>query len=345
MELAAPNQNVLSSVDRSPDQYCLNTIGKKPAMTTVAKTELAQSYSAQPQTFLFFNMLNRVTRMIAAEYFYKKHQNFSFILRIVQINSQNKYSGALNPCFYIDYRSIYRPVSGGFKSAFNMNRTFLIFLMIGTALMIAVTGGKRSSTLPGYMPWEVRVLPGGNTRVFGITLNKTRIQDANQILGSFPKNRLITEPHTASGLYAVYEQVNLGGFLAELALQYDNALLEQTESMADVTVGTGYVNLPDQLQLELLNSRVKGIIYTPAVDYTPELVLQHFGQADEQHELEQGRQRWLYRDMGLNIFIDPRGPENFIYKPVKPAATDKQNMPASEIESVKDVKHSPGSSD
>jgi hypothetical protein len=33
-------------------QYCLKKMGKKPAMTVVAKAEFAQSYLAQPQTDL-----------------------------------------------------------------------------------------------------------------------------------------------------------------------------------------------------------------------------------------------------------------------------------------------------
>ena len=42
-ELAAPNWNVLTVAVVPALQYCLKKRGKKPAMTVVAKAELAQS--------------------------------------------------------------------------------------------------------------------------------------------------------------------------------------------------------------------------------------------------------------------------------------------------------------
>lgn len=42
-ELAAPSQKLLAVTDRSALQYCLKNSGKNPAITTVAKAELAQS--------------------------------------------------------------------------------------------------------------------------------------------------------------------------------------------------------------------------------------------------------------------------------------------------------------
>ena len=46
-ELPRPSQKVLSVGARPPAQYCLKKTGKKPAITTVAKAELPQSYQAQ----------------------------------------------------------------------------------------------------------------------------------------------------------------------------------------------------------------------------------------------------------------------------------------------------------
>ncbi|VAW69970.1 hypothetical protein MNBD_GAMMA10-1344 [hydrothermal vent metagenome] len=72
-----------------------------------------------------------------------------------------------------------------------MNRTFLILLMIGTAMMIAVIGQRKPLNSLDYMPWEVDLLKNGSTRVLGITLGKTTIQEANQIFASFAQSRLI----------------------------------------------------------------------------------------------------------------------------------------------------------
>jgi hypothetical protein len=49
-ELASPNLAVLMVGSAPALQYCLKNIGKNPAMTVVAKAELAQSYNAHPNT-------------------------------------------------------------------------------------------------------------------------------------------------------------------------------------------------------------------------------------------------------------------------------------------------------
>src|SRR5690606_380898 len=48
--LARPKRKVLTVGSAPTLQYCLKNTGKKPAMTVVAKAELAQSYSAQART-------------------------------------------------------------------------------------------------------------------------------------------------------------------------------------------------------------------------------------------------------------------------------------------------------
>jgi len=49
MELPRPSRAVLMVVSAPRLQYCLKKMGKNPAITVVAKAELAQSYMAQPK--------------------------------------------------------------------------------------------------------------------------------------------------------------------------------------------------------------------------------------------------------------------------------------------------------
>ncbi len=214
-----------------------------------------------------------------------------------------------------------------------MNRSFLILLMVGTALMIAVIGNRPRPVMPGYMPWEVKVLDNGNTRIFGITLGKTRIQDANQILSSFPDNRIERDAQRQPGLYAVYEQLNLGGFLVRLELEYDLDA-QQLQMITGDVAAEDTIDLPQQLdddvQMQLLNSTVRSIRYIPQVDYTEALLLQHFGQP-EQREHQGNHHYWRYPAIGLSIDIDDQGPDIFSYHRVEPPPTT-QDTPAAEPE-------------
>ena len=55
-EFAVPIAAVLSIGERSAAQKDLKNIGKNPAITVVAKTELAQSYKAHETIFFLFRM-------------------------------------------------------------------------------------------------------------------------------------------------------------------------------------------------------------------------------------------------------------------------------------------------
>ena len=55
-EFPIPKQKVLTDKFSGLDQYCAKKIGKNPAITVVAKAELAQSYNAQLKTLLFFTI-------------------------------------------------------------------------------------------------------------------------------------------------------------------------------------------------------------------------------------------------------------------------------------------------
>ena len=201
-----------------------------------------------------------------------------------------------------------------------MNRTFLIFLMVGTALMIAVMGRDPSSSIPGYMPWEIKVLDNGHVLVFGITLEKTRIQDANQILSSFPDTRLTTDQQQVSKLTAVYDELSLGGLLAQIELQYDinEDELKKLQQIAVAQNNLGYSKLPEEVELNLLDSTVKSLTYRPAVDYDIDIILQRFGQADKQQKISEQSELWIYLDRGLTITIDNQGPDVFHYTSVRP---------------------------
>ena len=52
-ELPRPSRAVLTVASVPRLQYCLKKMGKKPAITVVAKAELAQSYMAHPKIAFF----------------------------------------------------------------------------------------------------------------------------------------------------------------------------------------------------------------------------------------------------------------------------------------------------
>ena len=200
-----------------------------------------------------------------------------------------------------------------------MNRTLLIFLMIATALLIAVIGGKRNASYIEHLPWQIDTLINGNTRVFGITLEKTSIQDANQILSSFPETRLYFTDEQTSRLVAVYDELNISGLMAQVQLVYDLDYSHLTElnQLATLVDNRTYAKLPEEKEMALLDTVVRQLIYIPAIDYQAEEIEQRFGVPAQEITLDENSALWIYPDIGLQIKLSRVAQDEFLYSPIE----------------------------
>ncbi|MCW8956144.1 MAG: hypothetical protein OQL09_04615, partial [Gammaproteobacteria bacterium] len=173
-------------------------------------------------------------------------------------------------------------------------------------------------------PWEITIHENGNIRVFGITLGKTTIQDASQILASFPETRLIMDAPQAR-LVAVYDELNIGGFIASIELNYAvesdtlKELLKNTVILSDKNYGL----LDKTIEIELLSTVINGLLYRPSINYDVDIILQRFGPPASEVKLTDTITRMEYPDIGLQIIIDTQGPDQFKYQTLrKPSPSD-----------------------
>ena len=207
-----------------------------------------------------------------------------------------------------------------------MNRTFLIFLMIGTAMIVAVIGQHEPTAQLDTMPWEVDKLKNGSLRVFGITLSKTSIQDANQIFASFAETRLqVTTDASERKTYqliADYNELIIGGLIAKISLTYQlnqKALEEIAHSIKNVenTQGRHLYSINNKIEMSYLNTAISTITYIPSIDYGLETIRQNFGQATEEKQIDEELQIWTYPEMGLQVYIYKSELDHFVYAALK----------------------------
>jgi len=207
-----------------------------------------------------------------------------------------------------------------------MNRTFLIILMIGTAMMIAVIGQHEPASRLDTMPWEVDKLDNGSLRVFGLTLGKTSIQEANQIFARFGKTQFQVE--TADNglqsyqLVTIFDELSFGGLLAKLKLSHQieasklQAIYKSLNS-PPTKPGVEFYPVDKTIELDYLNSPISSITYIPSVDYDLESIRQNFGQAPSENKINNELQLWNYPQMGLKIHIHSTEPDQFFYAPLQ----------------------------
>lgn len=210
-----------------------------------------------------------------------------------------------------------------------MNNTLLIFLMLIIAMILAVIDQKESVPELDYQPWQVDRLDNGTSRVFGITLGKTTVQEANQIFANFAETRLNTEDPDRTGtqiqLNAYHDQLIFNGQIASVKLRYklnskqlqslyENAILFHSD--AAQKSDKDYLTVDTEEEISLLNTPIDCITFIPATRYTEESIREHLGDAIDTKQLEDGRRILNYPDKGLKIIITPGKSEQFIYSSI-----------------------------
>jgi len=196
--------------------------------------------------------------------------------------------------------------------------------MIGTALMIAVIGDKDVEQSADAMPWNIQVLDNGATRIMGITLSKTNIQDAHQIFSHFSETRLFTRDDK-SELLAHFDEFNMAGLLAEIDLVYDisETHLEKVRRQATNTRHNEYQLVRESMLMDLLTTPVKQLIYKPFIDYDSDIITQRFGPATDHETVSETVEKLSYPAIGLVIYLNSDGTDKFVYSLIYSTAEEK----------------------
>jgi len=189
-------------------------------------------------------------------------------------------------------------------------------------MMIAVIGQHEPASQLDTMPWEVDRLENGSLRVFGLTLGKTSIQEANQIFARFGKSqfRVSTDinGNQSFEMFTLYTDLTFSGLLASIKLNYqiDQKSLEsiyRSMQAPGVTHPVETIQISNDIEMKYLSATIASITYIPSVDYELQTIRQYFGQASEEKSISDEYQLWSYPEMGLQIHIHSTEPDQFVY--------------------------------
>ena len=203
-----------------------------------------------------------------------------------------------------------------------MNRTFLIFLMIASAMLIAVIGTQTPTTQHDFAPWDVVTADSGSIHVFGMTIGKTTIKKSEQLFENTAETQLFIEPGNSDKqqLIAAHKALIISGVISELQLVYqlEQNTLNELYSSLDITPETQEARLSYSISPELKESYssapIANITYIPSINYGEEVILQRFGTPQEVRTISDTERYWLYPEIGLEILLHSNQAEHFIYK-------------------------------
>ena len=190
---------------------------------------------------------------------------------------------------------------------------FVILVVLGQVFFNSDEEGSNQPVTG--LPWQIDILPGGDTRVFGITLGHTTLGEAIALLGDDMDLAIIAAPHEAGALETYYSHYSAGPITGKLILVLDvapDALLSLRERAFQDGGSRKYHLHPDDLPVAY-RAPVKIINFMPSFNLDEEIVEVRFGAPAEIIQVHAEQKHLLYPDKGLDLILNTDGKEVLQY--------------------------------
>lgn len=185
--------------------------------------------------------------------------------------------------------------------------------LVIVALTILLMAPDNSVSTPDTLPWKISHPTPDTTRVFGITLGKSSLDDVATIFKHQTELEIsLFKPSDAKmGIEAFYEEVNFNGLKAKIVLtvavpdeelqgMYQRGLrLNSTPSGKRITL-----TADDLAHVKALP--ISSLTYLPNVKLEEAVVAKRFGEpAQKIKENKSNAMHWLYPDLGVEVVMAP----------------------------------------
>ena len=210
------------------------------------------------------------------------------------------------------------------------------FALLAIAVLMIIPTGKPPSKQ--LLPWSVEVLPNGSSKIFGITLGQTTMQEAGKAFDDDWEVNMFISPDSKISVEGYFNRLIVSGlkadFVMNLALDQKtkDEMFHRGTRISQLGDGTKKVSLSSADMDIIAGAIIQQITYLPSANLNEELIDNLFGKPESIIKVEKsGIEHWLYPEIGLDILLDPNGKEVFQY--VMPAKFDAAKKPLLKLES------------
>lgn len=185
--------------------------------------------------------------------------------------------------------------------------------------MLFVPAPEELAQHQSRLPWNIEVLPDGNSRALGLTLNRSTLAEAKAAFGPDIEVAIVAEPGETGTLEAYVASARLGFVTGKLVMTLA-ADDEQIAGMRRRAVKTKYMQSTTRkstLQAADLQAAmqlpVTAINFVPSAHLDEEAIVERFGPPAARVEVNAQQTHLLYPDKGLDIVLDSEGKEVLQY--------------------------------
>lgn len=199
-------------------------------------------------------------------------------------------------------------------------------MILGLAIVLTATfiliPPQRDEVQDKLLPWNSHFNAENRLETLGLTINRSTANDAKAIFGDDAEVKLFSHKDESDKTAEVYfPSIHIGTIRGAIALTLDVTAerLEEIYSQGIQTTVTQTGNrqvTPNTENIEfLLQQPIKQVTLLPKKHLTERAVKMRFGEPQRIEKQSDGLDHWFYPEKGLELIIDPEGPEALQYYP------------------------------
>jgi hypothetical protein len=195
----------------------------------------------------------------------------------------------------------------------------IVVALLAAPLLFISNDGKPDEQSAEGLPWQIDVLPDGNTRVFGLTPGVSTLDAARSRFGTDAQIAMIIAQGETGSVEAYYESVRAGFVTGKMILTLETSLA-QREGMLKRAIKAEFMEsttrriaLADVDLQELGKTKLSAIAFIPSANLSEEVVVQRFGTPVERIRSSEQTEHFLYPHRGLDLRLDAKGKELLQY--------------------------------
>lgn len=209
----------------------------------------------------------------------------------------------------------------------------LAFTVIALGLGMLIPGQDKQK-IELNLPWQVEMSVEGKSRVFGLELGTSTLQDAQNRFRELYRVNMFVRDDSEKVVEAYFESVTLSGLRARVVVVLDltpaqlDGLYDRGVRIAKLDSGGRKVTLNDTDLLGMATAPIASLTYLPRSHLSAEMVETRFGSPAErirEKDDEEGVEHWLYPQYGLDLILHEKGKEVLQY--VQPARFERLRKP------------------
>lgn len=192
----------------------------------------------------------------------------------------------------------------------------LLSSIAGFLLLLFLTSPEPDPINEAQLPWNAHYDNQGKLHAMGLVIGESTLADAIALYGKDVEVKIFSaKDESNKSLEAFFPAMYIGSIKAGLALRLHaqpdaiEAAYSNGKKISLTTTGEREVELYTSDAASFFTTPILSATLVPRKNLTDRAIAMRFGEPNQKETQSDGLDHWFYDELGLELIIDPEGPE------------------------------------